>query len=142
MKGKIFSFLALNRFNFGGRTIHQFIIFEHKRIGSLLFFWFHKSDKVQDRFHTHAFNALSFKLYGSYDEHIINENEPNLIKTNERKSIIKYFPRDSFHAIGKSKEGCLTMLISGPWKPTWKEKVGNSIITYNWNRTILKEETC
>jgi hypothetical protein len=136
MKGNSFSFLSLNKFNFGGRLIYQFIIFEYKPLFSLLFFYFCKSDKKQDRFHTHAFNAISIKLFGSYNEYVLDDSKSVIVK--ERTEIVKYFPRDSYHLIGESKRGCLTMLISGPWKREWKEYVDGEEVSYSWNRKIVK----
>lgn len=140
IKTSWFSLLRLNFFNFGGRPIHQFVIFECKYIGSLVFFWFHKSDLVQDRFHTHAFNAVSFKLFGSYEEHVLESEDSAKVRIEERTSVIKYFPRDSYHAIGKSKNGCLTLLVSGPWKRTWKEWIAGEVKIYSWNRVEVSDK--
>jgi hypothetical protein len=97
-----------------------------------MFFYFHKSKMVQDRFHTHAFNAISIKLWGSYDEHVLNDDGSSSVQT--RTQVFKYFPRERFHKIGKGN-GCCTLLMSGPWKPTWKEKLDNGdVVEYNWNR--------
>ena len=75
MKTRTFSFLKFNRFKFGEQIVTQFVLFELKYLGSIIFFYFHKSQKAQDRFHTHAFNAISVKFFGNYDEHVlINEN--------------------------------------------------------------------
>lgn len=132
-----FSFLKLNLFTFGNRRIHQFVLFEIKPLFSIIFFWFHKSEMVQDRFHTHAFNAVSFKLFGSYDEHVLENVNPVTIRIEERTSVIKYFPRDRFHAIGRSKKGCLTLLVAGPWKKEWKEWINGKITRYSWTRQEL-----
>lgn len=133
MKTRFFSVFRLNYFNFGDRKITQLVIIECKYLFSIIFFYFHKTEKEQDRFHTHAFNALSLKIWGNYDEHVLEEKTGN-IKIQKRTSLLKYFPRDSFHKIGKGS-GCLTLLISGPWKKTWKEKLDTGeVIEYSWNR--------
>ena len=59
-----FSLLRYNKFEFGNQFVSQFVIFECKWLFSIILFYFHKSDGAQDRFHTHAFNAISFKLFG------------------------------------------------------------------------------
>lgn len=92
--------------------VSQFVIFEFKF--SVILFYFHKSDGEQDRYHTHAFNAISFKIFGTYDE------KKGKYHIENRKDIIKYFPRNRYHKIGKST-GCLTLLFSGPWNKEWKE---------------------
>jgi hypothetical protein len=134
MKGNKLSIFAINSFDFGNRTIYQFVLFEYKPLFSVIFFWFTKSDRVQDRFHTHAFNAISFKLFGRYTEYVLIDEESGAFEKNERTQVIKYFPRNSYHAIGQSKRGCLTLLISGPWKATWKEWINGEVKEYNWNR--------
>lgn len=119
---------------FGDRPITQFVIFEWKSLFSIIVFYFHKTENVQDRFHTHAFNAISIKLWGSYDEHILTNVVSGEYRIEKRTQIFKYFPRESFHRIGKG-DGCCTILFSGPWKPTWKERIDDGrIVEYNWNR--------
>jgi hypothetical protein len=134
MKGNSISFLHKNVFLFGGRPITQYVIFEWKRLFSVIIFNFHKTEKKQDRFHTHAFNALSIKLMGSYEEHILLNESSFDYKTEKRTQIFKYFPRDVFHRIGRGDE-CWTLLISGPWNPSWREKLDSvKIVEYKWNR--------
>ncbi len=133
MKNSVFSILKYNRFEFGDQIVSQFVVFELKWIGSIIFFYFHKSTKSQDRFHTHAFNALSIKFFGEYDEHILTSEETGEYYIQRRTSIFKWFPRDSYHRIANSK-GCLTMLISGPWEKTWKEYIDGKVIYYTWGR--------
>jgi hypothetical protein len=133
MKTDTFSFLALNKFEFGEQIVTQFVLFEWKRLGSIIFFYFHKTDKSQDRFHTHAFNAISFKFFGNYEEHILLDEKTGEFEVCKRKSFFKFFPRDSYHRIAKSN-GCLTMLLSGPWKQTWKEYINGEVKHYKWNR--------
>lgn len=133
MKNSVFSILKYNRFEFGDQIVSQFVVFELKWIGSIIFFYFHKSTKSQDRFHTHAFNALSIKFFGEYDEHILTSEETGEYYIQRRTSIFKWFPRNSYHRIANSK-GCLTMLISGPWEKTWKEYIDGKVIYYTWGR--------
>ena len=137
-KSKAFSLLKYNKFTFGDRTISQFVVFECKYLLSIIIFYFHKTEKEQDRFHTHAFNALSIKLWGSYDEHVLEDEVTGKYRTDKRTQIFKYFPRDSFHKIGKGN-GCCTILISGPWNRKWKERLDTGeIVEYNWNRKLAK----
>ncbi len=135
MKGKIFSIFAYNKFTFGDQIVSQFVIFECKWLFSIIIFYFHKSDSSQDRFHTHAFNALSIKLFGRYTEYLLTDENTGEYKSSRRNTVLKYFPRDSYHKIGNSN-GCATILISGRWKKHWKEFKDNKIINYNWNRKI------
>ena len=115
---------------FGDLIAKQFVLFEHKRLFGIIFFYF--NGRMQDRFHTHAFNAVSFKLWGNYLEGIFNP-ETNEIRYEVRNKIVKYFPRDSYHSINNSK-GCCTMLIQGPWKKTWKEYKDGKEVYLTWHR--------
>ena len=105
---------------FGDLIAKQFVLFEHKNLFGIIFFYF-KGNK-QDRFHTHAFNALSIKLFGTYREGILTQRTPDkvYVQYKTRDKIFKYFPRDCYHSINQS-DGCMTVLLQGPWKKTWKE---------------------
>lgn len=128
---------------FGELSATQFILFEHKKLFSIIFFYF-KGDGWQDRFHTHAFNAVSFKIFGQYMERTLVRWWPNdwtgyiHCETREkpRTEFIRYFPRDCYHKIGPSN-GCMTMLISGPWKPTWKEWKDGKETVLSWGRKSI-----
>lgn len=128
-----FSLLRYNKFEFGNQFVSQFVIFECKWLFSIILFYFHKSDGAQDRFHTHAFNAISFKLFGTYDEHVLDCEETGEYRVVKRTQIIKYFPRESYHRIANSS-GCATILISGPWLKEWKEYVNGRTQVYTWGR--------
>jgi hypothetical protein len=135
-KSKTLSILKYNKFTFGEQVVSQFVIFEWKYLFSIIVFYFHKSDGCQDRFHTHAFNAISIKLFGTYEEQIMDSELTGEFHIEKRTSVIKYFPRDSYHRISKS-DGCCTILFSGRWKKTWKEYIDGNVVHYNWSRNEL-----
>ena len=118
---------------FGDLTARQFVLFEHKHLFGIIFFYF-KGHK-QDRFHTHAFNALSIKLFGKYDEGILNPITKK-IRYETRYSVFKYFPRDSYHSINNSN-GCCTVLFQGPWHKYWKEYKDGTETKLSWHRKIV-----
>ncbi len=130
-----FSLLKYNFFEFGDQKVSQFVIFECKYLFSVIVFYFHKSSKSQDRFHTHAFNAFSIKLFGEYSEYILDDESTGAFHIERRTQIFKYFPRDSYHKIGNSN-GCCTILFSGRWKKEWKEYINGKVVNYSWNRKI------
>ena len=138
VKTTIFSLFHYNKFTFGDQVVSQFIIFEFKYLFSIIFFYFHKSNGEQDRYHTHAFNAISFKIFGSYNEYILDNEITGKYHVENRKNIVKYFPRNRFHKIGKST-GCLTLLFSGPWFGQWKEYIcaEKKIVNYTFGRKII-----
>lgn len=133
MKTKIFSVCHFNIFRFGEQKVTQFVLFECKYLFSIIFFYFHKTNQCQDRFHTHAFNAFSIKLFGQYTEYILDDETTGAYHTEIRNQIFKYFPRDSYHKIGNST-GCMTVLFSGKWNPTWKEYIEGKVVHYHWGR--------
>lgn len=118
---------------FGDLVAKQFVLFEHKRLFGILFFYFRGG--CQDRFHTHAFNALSIKIFGRYTEGVLDENRE--VRFIDRTSVFKYFPRDSYHSINHST-GCMTMLIQGPWRKTWKEYKDGKEQVLTWHRKEVK----
>lgn len=124
-----FTIFKYKLIKFGKLKAYQFIIFEHKKLFGILFFYF--KGKNQDRFHTHAFNALSIKIFGTYIEGILHNDKS--IEYIKRTSVFKYFPRDSYHSINNSN-GCLTLLFMGPWNKTWKEYKDGNEYTLNWHR--------
>ena len=126
--------MRLNKFEFGDQTISQFVIFECKWLFSIIIFYFHKSEGSQDRYHTHAFNAWSIKLWGSYLEYKLKSTRTGNYNVKKRTNIFQYFPRNRYHKIGNSN-GCCTILLSGPWNRTWKEFDKNKAeYTLSWGR--------
>lgn len=119
---------------FGDLVAKQFVLFEHKRLFGILLF--HFCGNEQDRFHTHAFNALSIKLFGHYEEGILDPDTKE-IRYETRRKVFKYFPRDSYHSINKST-GCCTVLIQGPWRKTWKEYKDGKESVLTWHRKVIE----
>jgi hypothetical protein len=129
-----FEICSYKRIVFGDLVARQFVIFEHKRLFGIIVF--HFSGGEQDRFHTHAFNALSIKLFGSYVEGKL-DRRTGAVTYERRASLLKYFPRDSYHSINRS-EGCCTVLIQGPWKKTWLEYKDGVERVLTWHRKELE----
>ncbi|MEE9336292.1 MAG: hypothetical protein V3U65_19555 [Granulosicoccaceae bacterium] len=119
----------------GSHTANQFIIFESKIFFSIILYYF-KSAGWQDRFHTHAFNAISIKLFGSY---AVRDIVGDTVVEGERKEIIKYFPKATNHMLGPSK-GCATLLFSGPWDRSWTETKEGRVRTLLWGRKIATSD--
>lgn len=133
IKTSWFSLLCYNRFEYGEQVVSQFVLFELKLLFSVLFFYFHRSLGQQDRFHTHAFNGLSVRLFGRYDEHLLLDEQTGEYVVLQRRRVLQYFPRERYHRIAKST-GCLTVLISGPWHGGWKEWKDGRVTLYSWGR--------
>ena len=115
----------------GTLNTKELTILEWKPLFSIKLFYFEKGE-AQEIYHTHSFSAISILLYGNYIENMIciddsyitqnltiNTNIESLELKRNRSTIIK-IPKSRFHQITKS-EGCLTLMISGPWGDTYKE---------------------
>lgn len=111
-------FWKKKKISLGGQDVSELTILEWKRLFSIKLFHFHKTTGSQDRFHTHAFKAVSFLLHGDYTEEIIEKNTiMPLLRSRKR---ILYIPADQFHRITRST-GCHTLLITGPWGEEFSE---------------------
>ncbi len=126
---KLFSY---KKIILGDFVANQYTLIEHKGFFSVILYYF-KGDGWQDRFHSHAFHAVSFKIFGTYNERKLLDSSSGQYSERTRKSFIKFFPKSSFHMLGKSN-GCLTILFSGPWEKTWKEYKDGKEVELNWNR--------
>lgn len=102
----------------GEQEVREFTILEYKPWFSIKLFWFKKSSGVQDRFHTHAFNAYSFLLYGDYTEECIEDGR--IVQKPRSRSRTILIPKDQYHRITRST-GCWTLLVTGPWGDYFKE---------------------
>lgn len=106
------------RIDLGDQSVTEWTLLEYKKWFSLKLFHFHKSTGLQDRFHTHAFGAVSILLKGDYTEEILEDSE--IIKRQRSDNRFTYIPRDTYHRITRSS-GCWTVLITGPWSGSFKE---------------------
>lgn len=111
-------FMKKKRIDLGEQSVTELTILEYKKLFSIKLFNFHRSEGLQDRFHTHAFNAYSFLLKGDYTEEVLENNK--IVKYLRSRSKTLFIPKDSYHRITRSK-GCVTLLITGPWGETFKE---------------------
>jgi hypothetical protein len=127
-------FLRRKTISLGDFRAEQFTLFEHKRLFSVIFYWFH-GDGWQGRFHTHAFRALSLRLWGTYRERVMAPNG-SVVERERGDRRLLYFPREHAHELGISR-GCLTMLVAGPWRETWREHRGGRWTTLGWGRRRL-----
>lgn len=127
-------FMKRKNIQLGDQLVTELTVLEWKRLFSIKLFHFHPSSGVQDRFHTHAFKAVSFLLSGNYIEEIIRDGK--IIKLPRNRKRVLYIPKDEFHRIGHS-EGCKTLLITGPWGDTFKE-----LTQYICEPTLWKETIC
>lgn len=105
--------------NLGEQNVTELTVLEWKRFFSIKLFHFHPTEGKQDRFHTHAFNAVSILLSGDYVEELVTEKRQIVALKRSRKRFL-FIPAHQYHRITKSN-GCRTLLITGPWGDEFKE---------------------
>lgn len=105
--------------NLGEQSVTELTILEWKKLFSIKLFNFHSTSGKQDRFHTHAFNAISILISGDYIEEIITP-DGDVRELNRSRNRIIYIPANEYHRITRSN-GCRTLLITGPWGDEFKE---------------------
>ena len=137
----LFAILPKKEFKLGQGTITRYTLFECKWLFSI---YIHDIDSVsQDRFHTHAFNALVYILKGSYSELIkVNSVKVNSVKINndakhENNSVIRktyrrgqfrYIPRLLNHKIEKSEPHTTSLSLTGPYSSMWTEELDDGTL--------------
>jgi len=115
----------------GQGRIDRFTLFEFKPIGGIILNVFNSIE--QDRFHTHAFNAWSVMLRGSYAEEIRRQDA--VVETRLRTRDVMYLPRHLEHRIMKSTKNAVSVTICGPWRDTWTEtSVSGRTRRFMWGR--------
>jgi len=120
----------------GTLNTKELTILEWKPLVSAKLFYFEKGT-AQEIYHTHSFSAISILLYGNYIEKVLSVHEsyimenlsnlPNIqsLELPRNRSTIIQIPKSRFHQITKS-DGCLTLMITGPWGDTYKEYDSNT----------------
>ena len=120
----------------GEGSVTQHIVFENKKLFSLIFYKWNTIDQI--RFHTHAFSSFAFLLKGWYWEKVMFNN---IEMTNFVNQPLwpRYLPKNYCHAIQNAKPGTLTMVITGPWQKFWYEYFPDTKkwVKYTWGREKL-----
>jgi hypothetical protein len=132
----------------GKGPVHVYTIFEIKWLGGILF---HKFETIeQNRYHNHAFHAVSFLLSGSYEEEVLSNPQydslnSKVIRTKIKRTVNqwlrpRWIPRDYCHRILKAEPNTWTLLFFGPWVKYWDEFfLDNTRVTYTWGRKIINK---
>lgn len=106
------------KINLGEQPVTEWTLLEYKKWFSIKLFHFHKTEGKQDRFHTHAFNAVSILLSGEYIEEVVKDKYVHILKRSRKRFL--FIPENEYHRITKSS-GCWTLLVTGPWGDQFKE---------------------
>lgn len=131
-------FFKKKRVELGEGFIVQYTIFENKYFGGI---WIYNWKTIlQNRFHTHAFNAYAFLLRGSYIEEVI---ENNIIITKNVNQWLKprFLPKNYCHRILKAQPNTWTIVFFGKWSKFWYEYFEDTKtwIKYTWGRKIISK---
>ena len=118
----------------GGKNsgVIGFWICEIKTFFSIVILHFNKG--TRENYHSHAFNAYTFFIYGRIEEQLLNGNiniwKPSLYP--------KYTPRSTFHRV-KALENTLCISFRGSWFNYWYEYSpnNNEYILLTNNRKII-----
>jgi len=100
----------------GGKKsgVSGFWLFEIKSLFSIVFLRFSKG--TRENYHSHAFNAYTWFLWGEVEEQHLT-HEP----INWGPSFWpKYTPKSCFHRV-KALTDTYAVSFRGPWDTTWKE---------------------
>jgi hypothetical protein len=116
------TFMKRKQIDLGEQSVRELTILEYKKWFSIKLFNFLPTTGKQDRFHTHAFNAISILLKGDYTEEIIREenNRYTVEGLPRSRKRFLFIPANEYHRITRSS-GCLAVVITGPWGEGFKE---------------------
>jgi hypothetical protein len=89
----------------------------------------------------YPFASIAVLLCGWYWEDVLFEDgdgEPvaNLVN---QPLWPRFLKKNYCHAIGRSKPGTITLVLSGPWGKEWKEYFpeADKTVIYGWGRKVL-----
>ena len=130
--GKYGKVLHVDTVALGKGYIKRYTLIELKWLGGIILNVYHTQE--QDRFHTHAFPAVSLMLQGHYRESILLPSGQTTSRLRKAPDIC-YLPRSLCHRIMESTPGAMSVTLMGPWKKTWTEiSEDTKVRTYTWGR--------
>ena len=113
-----------------GSGVKAYFLLESKRFGSIAILRFEKGGR--EAFHSHAFHALTWWIYGSVTEHHVSGQSIQW-----RPSIKpKHTGRECFHKI-EAKQVTWALTVRGPWVDRWQEKRGDKIVNLTHGRVEI-----
>jgi hypothetical protein len=113
--------------------VTAYFLFESKYIGSIAVLRFNKGGR--EAYHTHAFNALTWFLWGLMKEHDID----GTLYVYSRSLWPKLTRKAKNHKVqALTTSWCLT--VRGPWEKTWTEHLHGVKTRFTWGRTVLPRD--
>lgn len=96
--------------------VYGYWLFESKKFGSIVLLNFKEGSR--EAFHTHAFNSISWVLYGAIKEEFINSIQ-TIVYNFSYKPILTF--RSTFHKVSGLTKNTWILSIRGSWVDKWLE---------------------
>ncbi len=127
-------------FRYGSGHVTRYTLFECKSVASV--YVHHIATDVQDRFHTHAFNSVSFVFRGGYTE-VVKEGfdiDSKLSCHAYSAPALRYIPRLLNHKLLIAEPGTLSLIVTGSYADMWTEELddGTFRLIGSGQRDLLK----
>lgn len=114
----------------GSGPVDRWTLFEFKRLFSV---YVHRWNvDYQDRYHTHAFDAWSWMVRGSYKERLYVDD--NTYMEHDVTPGFRFIPWFTNHSIANCRPNTWTVTFAGPWRKTWTETKHGIITVFGWGR--------
>lgn len=121
----LLSILPCKVFELGEGRVTRYTQFECKWLFSI---YFHRIETlVQDRLHTHAFNAFVYIISGGYSE-IVKERDGKIHVDTYHNGQFRYIPRLLNHKLMCALPETLSLLITGPYQEMWTEELDDGTL--------------
>lgn len=103
----------------------------------------HFAPGSREAFHSHAFNAVSWLLWGSLYERVRHTDQPEDYAESywyspSRTAIRTY--RGTFHRVSGGSRGAWVFSLRGRWHPTWKDGQPEAPDTLTHARKIVARD--
>jgi hypothetical protein len=125
---------------FGEGYLDRLVVFECKYLFSI---YYNRWNVVaHDRFHAHAFAAISIFLRGWYVERTLHEDSrTEWWQSRLTAPLIRFIPRDHHHRMMESSKDAISITIAGPWDKMWSETFLNgSRRILGWGRKVISQD--
>lgn len=115
-------------FRLGEGVVVRHQLFECKWLFSV--YIHHIATPIQDRFHTHAFNAIVYIAHGGYVDCIKDGIGPDKPVRNEKyfAGQWRYIPRELNHRLSEAEADTYSILITGPYAALWTEETNEGLL--------------
>lgn len=122
----------------GGKDspVDGYFLIEIKGLFSIVFLKFNKGQR--ESYHTHAFNALTWFLWGDLEEQKYNGS----IHEYKRNIIPKITKRDNNHRV-KANKNSYCISLRGRWASTWTEhnNINKVKTTFTHGRKVIAQDS-